>query len=74
MRGQRECKQRRYEVGRRRVKGLKVRVGQECCISRGEPHGPAWTVEVYKLEKSEKKDTVLVGVEIPKQAGKQQGG
>ena len=34
-------------MGRRRIRGLKTRVGRECSISRGEPD---CTVEVYRSE------------------------
>ena len=59
-------------MGGRGIKGLKARVGRECCISRGG-NRPSSTVEEYKLEKSEK-DTVLVSVGSPEEAGTQQGG
>ena len=58
---------RRYKVGRKRIRGLKARVGCECCISR---RGPDGAVEVYQLEESEEDVTVLVGMESPKKAGR----
>ena len=36
-------------MGKKGIRGLKARVGRECCISRGEPNG---AVEVYKPEES----------------------
>ena len=54
-------------MGGKRIRGLKVRVECECCISG---RGPDWAVKVYKLEESEEEVTVLVGVESPKKAGK----
>ena len=56
-------------MGRRRIRCLKARVGREYHIGRGGPDKPGSTVEVIKLEKSEKKDTVLVGVGSPEEAG-----
>ena len=50
-------------MGRRGIRGLKMRVGRECSISRG---GPDCTVEVCRLEESEEEVTVL-------QVGTQQG-
>ena len=38
------------------IRGLKTRVGLECCISRG---GPDCAVEVCRSEESEEEDTVL---------------
>ena len=55
-------------MGRRGIKGLKARVGRECCISR--EGGPDWIVKVCKLEESEKEVTVL----HPEKAGTQQRG
>ena len=49
-------------MGGRWIGDLKVRVGRQCCISRGRPDGPSITVEVYQLEEFEEKVTVLVGV------------
>ena len=46
-------------MGGERIRGLKARVGCECCISR---RGPDGAVEVYQLEESEEEITVLVGV------------
>ena len=43
-------------MGRQGIRGLKMRVGQECSISRG---GPDCTVEVYMSEESEERVTVL---------------
>ena len=63
-----EYTRRRYKVGRREIRGSKASVGQECCISRGGPDGSSSTVEVYMLEESEKKVTVLVGVGFPEEA------
>ena len=57
---------RRYKMGGREIRGLKVRVGRECCISR---RGSDCTVEVYKLEKSEEQITEL----SPEKAVTQQG-
>ena len=58
-------------MGRRRIRGLKARVGWECCISRGRPDGPSRTVEVYKLEESSEEVTVLVCVGPPEKKGGQ---
>ena len=44
------------------TRGLKARVGCECCISRREPD---WAVEVFEEEV-----TVLVGVGSPKKQGR----
>ena len=38
------------------------------------PDGPSSTVEVYKLEESEEKVAVFVGVRSPEEAGMQQEG
>ena len=38
------------------IGGLETRMGQECCISRGDPD---CTVEVYMSEESEERLTVL---------------
>ena len=73
-RGRWGCRGRTYEVSGKRIRGLKVRVGWECCISRGGPDGPDWAVEVYKLKESEKEVTVLVGVRSPEKVGTHQGG
>ena len=43
-------------MGRWRIRSLKTRVGQECCISRG---GPGSTLEVYISEESQERVTVL---------------
>ena len=51
-------------MGRMGIRGLKTRVGRECCISRG---GADCTVEVYMSEESEEEVTVL-------RVGAQQGG
>ena len=61
-------------MGGKRVGSLKLRVGWKCCIGRGKPDGPGRTVEIYKLEESEEKDTVLVGVGPSEEAGMQQRG
>ena len=61
-------------MGRKRIEGLKARVGYECCISRRGPDGSDRAVEVYQLEESEEEVTVLVGVGSLKKAGMQQGG
>ena len=50
-------------MGGKRIRGLKTRVGWECCISR---RGPDGAVDLYQLEDSEKEVTVLVGVESQK--------
>ena len=60
-------------MGGKRIRGLKARVGWECCISRRGPDGPDSAVEVYQLEESEEEVTVLVGVGSPKKSGTQQG-
>ena len=44
-------------------------MGSECCISRRGPDGIGSSVEIYKLEKSEEEDTVLVGVRSLEEAG-----
>ena len=54
-------------MGGKRIRSLKARVGCECYISR---RGPNRAMKVYQLEESEEKDTVLVGVESPKKAGR----
>ena len=46
-------------------------MGRECYISSMGPAGPISTVEVYKLEESEKEDTMFVGVRST-EAGTQQ--
>ena len=51
-------------MGRWEIWGLKKRMGRECSISR---EGPGCTVEVYVLEESEERVTVL-------RVGTQQGG
>ena len=53
-------------MGGKRIKGLKMRVGCECCISR---RAPDWAMKVYQLEESEEKGTLLVGVESQKKQG-----
>ena len=53
-------------MGGERIRSLKARVGCECYISR---RGPDRAMKVYKLEESEEKGTVLVGVESPKKVG-----
>ena len=58
----------------KRIRGLKARVGCECCISRRGPDGPDCAVDVYQLEESDEEVTVLVGVGSPKKAEMQQGG
>ena len=58
-------------MGGKRTKGLKVRVGCECCISKRGPYG---AVEVHQLEESEEEVTGLVGVASPKKSGTQQEG
>ena len=57
-------------MGRRRIRGLKARVGHAYCIGKGEPDGPGSTVKVYKMEESEEEDTLLVGVGSPEAAGR----
>ena len=49
-----------------------MRVGQEHSSGRGGSDGPGQTVEVFKLEESKEKDTVLVGMELPEKSGTQQ--
>ena len=58
-------------MDRRRIKGLKARLGREHCISRERPDGPSSTGDAYQLEKSEEEDTVLVDVRSPEEAGTQ---
>ena len=53
-------------MGGGRIRGLKARVGRKCCISRGEAK---LTVEVYKLENSEKEVTVLSSEKVGTQHG-----
>ena len=53
------------------IRGLKARVGQESCISRGGLDGPGSTVEVNKMEESKEEDAVLTGVGSPEEAGTQ---
>ena len=52
-------------MGGKRIRGLKAKVGCECCISR---RGPDLAVEVYQLQKSEEEVTVLVGEESQKKS------
>ena len=52
-------------MGGKRIRGL--RVGWECCISKG---GLSSTVKVYKLMESEKEVTVLAHVESSEEAGR----
>ena len=47
---------RKYKMGRRGIRGLKMRVGRERSISRERPD---FTVEVYMSEKAEEGVTVL---------------
>ena len=61
-------------MGGKRIRGLKARVGCECCISRRTSDGPNRAVEVYQLDEAEEEITVLVEVGSPKKAGTQQGG
>ena len=61
-------------MGGKRIRGLKARVGCECCISRRGPHRPDRAVEVYQLEESKEEVTLLVGVESPKKAGREAPG
>ena len=61
-------------MGGKRIRGLKARMGCECCISRRGPDGPDRAVETYQLEESEEEATVLVGLGSPKKAETQQGG
>ena len=61
-------------MGGKRIRGLKARVGCECCINRRGPDGPVRAVEVYQLEESKEEVTVLVGVGSPKKAGAQHKG
>ena len=65
-----KIKKRRYEVGKREIRGLKARVGQECCISSGGPDGLSSTMEIYMLEE----DTVLVSLASPEEAGRAASG
>ena len=58
-------------MGRKRIRGLKARVGGSCISAGGQPD---CTVKVYKPEESEEEVTVLVGVVSPEEAGTQQGG
>ena len=58
----------------RKVRSLKVRLGWECCISRGQSDGPSYTAEIYKLEEPEEKVTMLVGVIPSDEAVTQYGG
>ena len=46
-------------MGRRGIRGLKMRVGQKCSISRG---GPDCTVEIYMSEESEEGVSFTSGV------------
>ena len=56
-------------MGRKRIRGLKARVGWERCTSRGGSDGPGSTVEVYKMEEFKEEDTMLVGVVSPEEVG-----
>ena len=61
-------------MGGRGIRGLKARVGCECCISTRGPDGPDCAMEVYQLEESEEEVTVLVGMgSLKKQARKREG-
>ena len=62
------CRGKRCEAGGKRIRGLKARAGQKCCISRG---GPDCTMKVYKLKESEEEDTVFAGVGYPEETGTQ---
>ena len=64
---------RRYEVDRRGIRGLKARVGRECCINTSGQMGKVAYWKYVYLEEWEEEDTVLVGVELPEKAGTQQG-
>ena len=61
-------------MGGKRIRGLKARVGCDCCISKGGPGGPDRAMEIYQLEEYEEEFTVLVDVGSPRKAGTQQGG
>ena len=54
--------------GRKRIRGLKVRVEQKAALTEGADE-PGSTV-VYKLDDSEKEVTVLVCVESQEEAGR----
>ena len=57
-------------MGGRGKRGLKARVGRECCISGGGPDGLSSTIVLYKLVESEQEVTVLAGVGSPGEAGR----
>ena len=61
-------------MSKRRIKGLKAKVGWKCCIRRRRPDGPRSTGKIHKLEESEEEITVLVDVGSPKESGTQQEG
>ena len=63
--------ERRYEMGGRKIRGLKARMGWEYCGSRGKPDGPGSTVEVYKLEGSKRKTQSSLVWDLPKEHGGQ---
>ena len=57
-------------MGGKSRRSLKVRVGWECFIRREGARKARLSSGVYKLEESEEKVTVLVGVESQKKAGR----
>ena len=61
-------------MSKRRIKGLKAKVGRKCCIGRRGADGPVSTVKIHKLEESEEEITVLVDVGSPEESGTQQEG
>ena len=58
----------------KKIRGLKARVGCECCISRRGLDGPDSAVEVYQLDDFEEEVTVQIDVGSPKKAETHQGG
>ena len=70
MRRWRECRGRRYELGRKRIRGLKARAGRECCISRGGPRLSSGDIQAGGVRRGGHR---LVGVGSQEEAGMQQG-
>ena len=52
-------------MGERRVRGLKAKVGQECCISRGSGKWARWNGGSIQAGGIQRGNTMLVGVEPP---------
>ena len=61
-------------MGRKRLGGLKTRMGQKCCVSRERARQTRLNSGGIQVEETKEEVTVLVGVGPPEKARTQRGG